>query len=52
MDDLVRQRDDLLDRLDQGDDVALAELFEHATGAKVAAAKVTIPRSAAPSAGD
>ncbi|MFN2502801.1 MAG: hypothetical protein ABR540_00935 [Acidimicrobiales bacterium] len=44
--------DDLLDRLDAGDSAALGELLEHATGAKVAYVKVTLPRHAAPAAGD
>lgn len=48
----VAERDDLLDRLDAGDSAALGELLEHATGAKVASVKVTLPRHAAPAAGD
>lgn len=48
----VKERDDLLDRLDQGDSAALGELFEHATGAKVRSVKVSLPRLAAPGADD
>lgn len=47
----VEERGDLLDRLDQGDTVALAELLEHATGAKARSVKVTLPRPSAPAAG-
>lgn len=47
----VAERDDLVDRIDQGDTAALGELFEHATGATVASVKVTVPRPAAPLAG-
>ncbi len=47
----VEERGDLLDRLDQGDTVALAELLEHATGAKARSVKVTVPRPSAPAAG-
>jgi hypothetical protein len=47
----VDERDDLIDRIDQGDDAALAELFEHATGARVRSVKVTVPRPAAPAIG-
>lgn len=48
----VNERDDLLDRLDEGDSTALGELFEHTTGAKVGSVKVTLPRPVAPAAGD
>lgn len=44
----VDERDDLLDRLDAGESAALGELFEHVSGAKVAAVKVTLPHHALP----
>ena len=47
----VEERPDLLDRLDQGDTVAIAELLEHVTGAKARSVKVTVPRPAAPAPG-
>ncbi len=48
----VNEHDDLLDRLDAGDSLALGELLEHATGTKVASVRVTLPRRGAPAAGD
>ncbi len=47
----VAERDDLVDRVAQGDAAALGELFEHATGAKVRSVKVTLPAPASPAAG-
>ena len=48
---LVKERDDLIDRIDAGDSAALGEFFEHATGAKVRSLKVTVPRPIAPPVG-
>lgn len=47
----VEERGDLVDRIHQGDTLALGELLEHATGAKPRSVKVTVPRPAAPAAG-
>jgi hypothetical protein len=47
----VEERRDLLDRMDQGDIIALVELLEYATGAKARSVKITIPRPAAPAPG-
>ena len=46
----VDERDDLVDRIALGDTVALGELFEHATGAKVRSVKVTLPDPVSPAA--
>lgn len=52
LDARVNERNDLLDRLDEGDSAVLGELFEHVTGAKVGTVKVTLPGHAAPAGGD
>jgi hypothetical protein len=52
MDSRVAERDDLVERIAQGDGLALVELIEHGTGAKARSVKITLPRPAAPAAGD
>ena len=47
----VDERDDLVERIAQGDTAALGELFEYATGAMVRSVKVTLPDPVAPAAG-
>ncbi len=47
----VAERDDLVERIAEGDSGALGELLEHATGAKIRSIKVTLPDPAAPSPG-
>ena len=51
MDAKVAEREDLVERVGQGDGVALAELLEHATGATPLSVKVTVPRPGAAAAG-
>jgi hypothetical protein len=42
----VLQREDLLERLRDGDSAALGELIEDATGAEIERTEVTLPRGA------
>ncbi len=49
---LVEERDDLVERIERGDPLALVELLEHTTGAKARSVKVTVPRPGASAAGD
>ncbi|MGH9222642.1 MAG: hypothetical protein ACRD2W_02295 [Acidimicrobiales bacterium] len=46
----VSERPDLLDRIQKGDPLAIAEMLEHATGATARSVKVTAPRPGGPEA--